>query len=93
MEDVTPAQRRNSNMLSDGFAGIIVAVGSDIVGREFKIGVAVAGVASGGWVNILDGSNQAYLDLKPENLWPISTATARKFGLYSTSSHGPYAIG
>ncbi|KAG8870331.1 hypothetical protein FRB97_009857 [Tulasnella sp. 331] len=65
LEDLSPYVRENSNIPRNDFIGIIVAVGRDIVGHGSKMGNAVAGIARGGWLNTLDGSDQGAVIVEP----------------------------
>ncbi|KAG8874326.1 hypothetical protein FRB98_008530 [Tulasnella sp. 332] len=67
-ERIAPDDHRDPKLLRNGFIGVIIAVGPDVMNGSLRTGDAVAGFADGGWVDTVDGGNIEYLNAQPDNV-------------------------
>ncbi|KAG9023100.1 hypothetical protein FRB95_013560 [Tulasnella sp. JGI-2019a] len=75
-----------------GFIGTVEAVANDVVGQSVvKVGDVVAGLNET-CVDILGGSFEEYANVRPGNLWLISAADAKSFGIASSPRNSWCAI-
>ncbi|KAG8884466.1 hypothetical protein FRB97_004240 [Tulasnella sp. 331] len=60
------------------YIGTVVAVGTDVADRSFRIGDAVISLDSGKCIDTLDGRKEG---VEPKKLWRIPAAVAKEFGV------------